>query len=283
MTDIGTKFKGSSIIAFNELKYFTGITSLSSRAFYNCKNLWKITLPNNILSFEDGSISGSTTNGFDGYGTFSGTNITNITLPYALKSIGNGAFAYCSQLKYVEFGNQVEKISSYAFYECKSLSGFTIPDSVTEIGKGSFYHCDSLTSVIIPNNVSVIGDSAFCSCDTLCSIDIGNGITIIPNSICSSCPLLTTVTIGRSVKTIEYGAFDNCDRLTSVYCKPTTPPGVYYSQYGGVSIDRISGMKIFVPRESYDTYTSFSTTQEQITSQKNWCLYKSYIQPYDFE
>ena len=45
---IGTKFRGNTnIIAFTELKYFTGITEIAN-AFENCTNLWKLKLPNQI-------------------------------------------------------------------------------------------------------------------------------------------------------------------------------------------------------------------------------------------
>ena len=53
VTTIGTKFKGNTnIIAFTELKYFTGITQIPESAFSKCDNLWKIVLPNNILTIE---------------------------------------------------------------------------------------------------------------------------------------------------------------------------------------------------------------------------------------
>ena len=123
VTDIGDVFsENDKIIAFNEFKYFEGVTSLSNKAFYNCASLWKIELPPYITQFEEGTMDGGTYNGFDGYGTFSGTGITCVSLPNGLNNIVNGSFAYCKNLKKVILGNAVTQIDGYAFYDCSSLA-----------------------------------------------------------------------------------------------------------------------------------------------------------------
>lgn len=170
VTDIGTVFESNKeIIAFTEFKYFTGVTSLSNKAFYKCKNLWKITLPESITQIETGSIDGSSINGFDGYGAFAETIITCIALPKALKSIGNGAFAYCRNLKSIEFNDELNEIGSYAFYDCDSLIDLTIDKNVVSIGRAAFSNCSSLISVTIGNSVSEIGEYAF-DCAKLSSV-----------------------------------------------------------------------------------------------------------------
>lgn len=284
VTDIGDVFsENDKIIAFSEFKYFEGIVSLSNKAFYNCVNLWKIELPQYLTKFEEGTVNGGSTNGFRGYGSFSGTSIANIVLPKAIKSIGNGAFAYCDELKSVKIPNGVSSIESHAFRDCTSLTSVLIPDSVTSIGNSAFSGCASLTSIAIPDSATSIGKYTFSSCSNLATIEIGSGIVAIPSGFSMSCSLLTTVIIGENVKEIHSGAFSACNRLTYIYCKPIAPPQIYYSQYGGLSFTNVAGMKIYVPRDSYKNYTSYSTTKEQITAQENWSLYKSYIQPYDFE
>ena len=50
VTTIGIEFSGKGIFAFNELQYFTGITSIPDSAFSMCKELLTIKLPNNLIS-----------------------------------------------------------------------------------------------------------------------------------------------------------------------------------------------------------------------------------------
>ena len=143
VTTIGTKFKGNTnIIAFTELKYFTGITEIHWKAFSDCTNLWKVEIPQNVTSLA----AGGNDNGSD-YGCFSGTAITSIVLPDELVTVGSYAFYNCKSLKKIELGKNVATIEKYAFRNCTKLASITIPDSVTSIGFIAFDGCSSLKTV----------------------------------------------------------------------------------------------------------------------------------------
>jgi len=94
-------------------------------------------------------------------------NITSVTIPDSVTSIGNRAFDDCTRLTSVTIGNNVTSIDYYAFTGCRHLTSITIPDSVTSIGRGAFSYCQRLTSVTIGNNVTSIEFDAFKSCSSL--------------------------------------------------------------------------------------------------------------------
>ena len=132
VTGIGTVFMGNTdIISFNELQYFTGLTSIPSLAFRGCSNLWKIIIPNGVTS------------------------------------IGDSAFDSCSSLTSITIPDSVTSIGGLAFYGCSSLTSITIPDGVTSIGGRAFEGCSSLTSITIPDSVTSIENYAFSSCSSL--------------------------------------------------------------------------------------------------------------------
>ena len=165
---------------------------------------------------------------------------------YTVTAIGNNAFSYCN-LTSVTIPNSVTSIGWSAFEECSSLTSVTIPNSVTSIGSSAFSGCSSLISVTIPNSVTSIGSYAFSGC-SLTSVSIPNSVTYIggfafgseleninvdpENTVYSSidgvlynkdvtnllyCPRhKTSVTIPTSVTSIGNYAFYKCSSLTSV-------------------------------------------------------------------
>lgn len=80
--------------------------------------------------------------------------------------------------------------------------------------------------------------------------------------------------------------FLGCKSLKVIYCKPITPPAIFYhenlSDNGGLPIPLNAGMKIYVPRSSYNTYTSYTNYVSGGIYTDNWFMLKSYIELYDF-
>ena len=74
-------------------------------------------------------------------------SLTSIVIPDSVTSIGDEAFALCSGLMSVTIGNGVMGIDSGAFRACVSLTSIVIPNSVTSIGDEAFYGCKGVTSI----------------------------------------------------------------------------------------------------------------------------------------
>ena len=101
-----------------------GVTHVSERAFADCSALSTIEIADSVKYISDFA--------------FYATKCTSVTLPTALKEIGESSFRSNS-----------------------SLTNITIPDGVTKIGESAFQSCSNLKTVTIPASVEYIGKSAF--------------------------------------------------------------------------------------------------------------------------
>jgi len=172
--------------------------------------------------------------GSNGNGVFSYKQLTSVTIPNSVTSIGRAAFSY-NQLTSVTIPNSVTSIGSAAFYD-NQLTSVVIPNSVTEIG-GIAFSDNQLTSVVISNSVTFIGDGAF-FLNRLTSVTIPNSVTEIGSTAFSN-NQLTSVTIPSSVTSIGEGAF-NGNQLTSV----TIPNSVTSIGDGAFSRNQLTSVVI---------------------------------------
>ena len=141
------------------------------------------------------------------------SDLSSVTIPDSVTSIGDGAFRDCTGLTSIAIPDSVTSIGDYAFFGCTGLTSVIIPDSVTSIGGWAFEGCTGLISVTIPDSVTSIGGLAFWGCSGLTSVTIGNGVTSMGEWAFAYCDGLTSVTVGSGVMSIGSGAFSGCNNL----------------------------------------------------------------------
>lgn len=167
--------------------------------------------------------------------------ITSVSIPKTVKSIGTRAFADCNSLttatfasnsSLTELGNEVfqgcdvlnnvtlphsiTKMGTAIFSSCVNLTNVQLPNGITHLPNNTFSNCQKLKSVTIPNNVTTLGDGVFINCTVLEQTGLREGITKIGTECYASCKALKTVTIPSTMKDISAQAFRNCSGITSV-------------------------------------------------------------------
>lgn len=96
-------------------------------------------------------------------GFFMCQNLTGVTIPESIETIGEQAFASCGALADITISNGVKKIEKTAFMYCHELKAIVIPDSVTNIDTSAFAKCENLADVTLPENVK-LGEGVFLDC-----------------------------------------------------------------------------------------------------------------------
>jgi len=104
---------------------------------------------------------------------------------------GSGNVVIPSQID----GVDVVTIGEQAFAGCSDLLKLTIPDTVTSIGAGAFNKCNSLTSITMGANMQSIGEKAFSGCSNLTTLKIGANVQNIGERAFLNCCGMTSIDV----------------------------------------------------------------------------------------
>lgn len=122
----------------------SGIEYIGSNAFNGCVLIQKVSIPSSVVAIGDSAFDGCrgiTSLTFEsdetlqtiGYSAFGGCSLlTKVILPSSLVELNASAFYGCSDLKYVEFGENIQTVGEDAFALCKNglevrFTGKTVP------------------------------------------------------------------------------------------------------------------------------------------------------------
>ena len=140
VTNLGTMFKGnSSITSFNELQYFTGLTSIGEKAFYNCSSLISVTIPENVTSIGDDAFNGCSV-------------LASINIPSSVNSIGARAFTGCSSMSSIH----ITDLSAWC-----NISFSSDASNPLNYGHHLFLNGEEITDLVIPSGISLLMSYTF--------------------------------------------------------------------------------------------------------------------------
>ena len=207
----------------------TKTTKITSEAFYGCAFIEEIILKNDKKN-ADVHI---------GVSAFEGcTNLTSITIPDSVTSIGTEAFSNCISLKNVYYNGTIEdwcniNFSGHSanpmnygehFYmldendEYYEVTEIELPSSVDTVSSNTFSGFENLESIVFSDNVSSIGEYAFSYCTSLTNVVFGENSKLksIGYSAFNGCTSLINIEIPENVTVISWAAFENCNKIESI-------------------------------------------------------------------
>lgn len=219
--------------------------AIGKDAFYYCKALAEFTLPVPADAEATYSI---------GDYALVRTALTSLTIPAAVKAIGNNGIYYNSNLTSITFAAGAQPtFGTYTFAYC-GITSISLPDGTEAITDRMFNSCTALTSITVPSTVKKIGMYAFSGCTSLSEVkfatyekdeksyanvaEIGNyafektalktftfptlegtGSLKLGTNLFNSCKLLDTIGLSKSVGDVS-GVFSGCFSINNFVVDP---------------------------------------------------------------
>ena len=181
ITAIGNSaFKSDT--ALTEIPDLSQVTSIGDRAFYGCSALETVDL-HSVTTMGYGAFQGcdalsweidlSNLEVIPGHAFCYDPKITSVITCPTLRSIGDWAFIW-ADISTISLPETLNSIGTYTFYKA-SLSGtVALPDSLTQLGASAFSGCEEVNAIQLGSGLKDIPANAFAGCTNLKTITVNN-------------------------------------------------------------------------------------------------------------
>lgn len=241
-----------------------GVTSIAAFAFYGCKKLKNIEIPNTVRTIGRDAFKSTKwlktfkqdfviVNGI--LIKYAGKEET-VTIPEGVTCIAGGAFKGNKTLQKVVIPDGVTSIMDSAFDGCKLLSVIHFPESLETVAGDAFEKTEwikkgfkgnyltvagvllkadkGVTNVKISDDITIIAKGAFTGCRSIQSISVGKGLKSAENLPLEKFPKKVTVSEDNEYLTVVDGVLFRKDMKT-LYYYPSAKTDSEYTIPDGVT------------------------------------------------
>ena len=246
----------------------TKVSQVAQNVFSQCSSLYEISLPNAITTIGDGAFAGC-------------SNLTSMDLSKTkTATIGTSAFASCGKLGTIILPTTLTTIGTSAFQDDTNLRLVQNLEKtiVSTINKNAFFGCTNLSRVKLPQTLSTLGESAFEGCSNLTAVSgfENTAVKILEARTFANCSSLSTLSLARGLTEIRTEALIGCSILRNLDTLSTTK----VTKIGVRALKDTAGLtSISLPTSTFVSFaqSAFENSGVQkINNLKNCSKFKSF-------
>ena len=221
------------------------VTCIGKHCFFNCDNLERIVIHENVVRFENNPFSGCTKLEVENHspyyhfengviynkfkttiiGCLNGSQIDELRIPETVTSINRNAFWNCKGIKKVVITKNIVRIGYNPFASAENM--YLESESPEIISRDGILYDKTMTNLLcatnravgksyrVPDSVKIINRGVFSGCKDLEQIDLNN-VTYIDKSSFTNCTSLKEVYIPDCVTYVGEWVFSYCKNLQAV-------------------------------------------------------------------
>jgi hypothetical protein len=171
------------------------LTEIGSWAFYQCKSLTQINIPESVTDIEEIAFYGC-------------QSLVSMKIPSTVTSLGNNVFKDDTALESLELLANITEIPNGLCSGCQNLKELKLSETIQSIRGSAFENCILLTDFTLFKGLDTQGEVCFSGCGFE-EVDLTD-YTTIPNSLLYGCSALKHVTLSPELTEIGNYAFYGC-------------------------------------------------------------------------
>ncbi len=142
------------------------------------------------------------------------TNLKKLIIPDSVTTIGASAFSECENLEEVVLSKNLKKLNYRTFADCKRLKKIIIPDGIEELDWAVFSGCENLEEIVLPNSIKALNKQLFLNCKKLKDIILPQSLESLPNECFKGCNNLN-INLNEKIKKLGDRTFEDCYNLST--------------------------------------------------------------------
>lgn len=190
---------------------------------------------------DDASAQDYQVRGLSEYACIYCNELTSVTLPEGLTSIGYAALSGCSNLRWMQLPSTLVTLADWACYGDASLQMVTLPEATRRVGACAFAFCTELDSLVLGAKTRAVGAQAFYYCSELTEVYLPWTVTQIGVYAFAYCSALRRITVEGRPVAITPDVFEGVDVSRCTLVVPTDQLEAYQTADVWCDFDIVDG------------------------------------------